>query len=198
MNEAACEPGITPEAGGKLAQTIVLVGLMGAGKSTIGRRLAARLGVPFKDADTEIELAAGKTVSELFAEHGEPYFRAGEQRVIRRLLEDPPHVLATGGGAFMNAATRALIAEKAISVWLRADLDVLVKRVARRNTRPLLANGDVEGTLRRLIAERYPVYAEANFTIDTLDGPHDETVDAILAVLAAAGWRKPAQGTETP
>lgn len=196
MNDTACDAGITSAASGKLAQTIVLVGLMGAGKSTIGRRLAARLGVPFKDADAEIELAAGKTVSELFAEHGEPYFRAGEQRVIRRLLDDPPHVLATGGGAFMNEATRALIAEKAISVWLRADLDVLLRRVARRNTRPLLDNGDVEGTMRRLIAERYPVYAQADFTIDTLDGPHDETVDAILAALNASGWQKPARGAD--
>lgn len=196
MNDTACDAGITSAASGKLAQTIVLVGLMGAGKSTIGRRLAARLGVPFKDADAEIELAAGKTVSELFAEHGEPYFRAGEQRVIRRLLDDPPHVLATGGGAFMNEATRALIAEKAISVWLRADLDVLLRRVARRNTRPLLDNGDVEGTMRRLIAERYPVYAQADFTIDTFDGPHDETVDAILAALNASGWQKPARGAD--
>jgi shikimate kinase len=166
-----------------LGRTIVLVGLMGAGKSVIGRRLAQSLQVPFRDADAEIETAAGLSVNEIFARHGEAHFREGERRVIRRLLSEPPHVLATGGGAFMNEETRALIAERATSIWLKAELAVLVRRVAKRNTRPLLKDGDPEEIMRRLMDERYPVYAMADITVETQDGPHDEVVAAIRAGL---------------
>lgn len=166
-----------------LVRTVVLVGLMGAGKTVIGKRLAQLLNVPFKDADSEIETASGMSVSEIFAKHGEPYFRDGERRVIRRLLEDPPHVLATGGGAFMNAQTRAQIAERAVSVWLKAEISVLMKRVLKRNTRPLLAQGDPEATMRRLMEERYPIYATADITVETREGPQDEVVNAIIAAL---------------
>lgn len=161
---------------------------MGAGKSTIGRRLAQKLGVPFKDADAEIELAAGKTISEIFAEHGEPYFRDGEKRVIRRLLDDPPHVLATGGGAYMAPETRALIKDKGISIWLRADLGLLMRRVHKRANRPLLAEGDAEATMRRLMDERYPVYAQADIVVDTADGPHEDTIQTILEALKRTDW----------
>ena len=161
-------------------RSIVLVGMMGAGKSSIGRRLASRLGIPFVDADTEIEKAAGMTIPEIFAAHGEPYFRAGEQRVIARLLDSGPQVLATGGGAFMNRDTRASIAAKGISVWLRATLDVLTKRIKRRSDRPLLRTADPADTLRRLIDERYPVYAEAALTVESRDVPHDTIVDEIV------------------
>ena len=172
---------------GPLTRSVVLVGLMGAGKTVIGRRLAQTIGVPFRDADAEIEQAAGLTVSEIFARHGEPYFRDGERRVIRRLLDEPPHVLATGGGAFMNAETRALIAERGLSIWLRAELPVLMKRVLKRNTRPLLAGGDPEGVMKRLMEERYPVYAEAAITLDTREGPHEEVVLELIALLKARG-----------
>ena len=172
---------------GRLSRTVVLIGLMGAGKTVIGKRLALAIGVGFRDADQEIEQAAGLSVSEIFAKHGEPYFRDGERRVIRRLLEEPPHVLATGGGAFMNAETRKLIHERGLAVWLRAELPVLMKRVLKRNTRPLLASGDPETTMKRLMAERYPLYAEAPITIDTSDGPHDEVVAAIVAALKSHG-----------
>jgi shikimate kinase len=184
-----------PPATGPLGRTVVLVGLMGAGKSVIGRRLAQQIGVPFRDADTEIEAAAGLSVNDIFAKHGEAHFREGERRVIRRLLGEPPHVLATGGGAFMNAETRALIAEKAVSVWLRAELAVLMRRVAKRNTRPLLATGNPEETMRRLMDERYPVYATADITVDTVDGPHDEVVAAIMRALAARGLLDAAKGS---
>ena len=167
------------------SRTIVLIGLMGAGKSSIGRRLANRLGVPFVDADAEIEAAAGCTIAEYFDRHGEAAFRDGERRVIARLLGDPPQVLATGGGAFMVPETRALIAEKAVSVWLRAELDLLVKRCARRNTRPLLKTGDPREILADLIAERYPVYAETDVVIDTDDSPHDIMVGRIIEALEA-------------
>ena len=189
---------LTPEppAAQSLGRTVVLVGLMGAGKSVIGRRLAQALGVPFRDADTEIETASSLTISEIFAKHGEAHFREGERRVIRRLLNEPPHVLATGGGAFMNEETRALIAESAVSIWLRAELPVLMRRVSKRNTRPLLANGDPEGTMRRLMEERYPIYATADITIDTEDGPHEEVVNAIIAELHARGLIESAKGTE--
>lgn len=170
-----------------LTRTVVLVGLMGAGKTVIGRKLAQSIGVPFKDADAEIEQAAGLTVSEIFAKHGEPAFRDGERRVIRRLLDDPPHVLATGGGAFMNEETRRVIAERGVSVWLKAELPVLMKRVLKRNTRPLLAQGDPEATMKQLMAERYPVYAEAAITVETGDGPHENVVGALLAALKAHG-----------
>lgn len=167
-------------------RSLVLVGLMGAGKSSVGRRLATRLGFDFIDADTEIEKAAGATIPEIFAEHGEAAFRDGERRVIARLLDQPRVVLATGGGAFMNAETRARIRERSHSIWIKASLDVLVKRCARRTNRPLLANGDLRGTLDRLMRERYPVYAEADFTVTSLDGPHEAVVDEILQVLPEA------------
>jgi len=169
----------------KLDRTIVLVGLMGAGKTAIGRRLAQALGLPFRDADAEIETAAGMSVSEIFARHGEPFFRDAERRLIARLLDEPPHVLATGGGAFINDATRALIASKAVSVWLKADLDVLMKRVGKRATRPLLATGDPRETMQRLMNERYPIYAKADITVESVDGPHERAVEAILRELEA-------------
>ena len=162
-------------------RSVVLVGMMGAGKSSVGRRLAVRLGVPFVDADVEIEKAAGMTISEIFAAHGEPYFRAGETRVIARLLEGGPQVLATGGGAFMNADTRAAIRAKGISVWLRATLDVLNRRIKRRSDRPLLKSAaDPAEMLRKLIEERDPVYAEADLTVESRDEPHETIVDEIL------------------
>jgi shikimate kinase len=164
-------------------RSVVLVGIMGAGKSSIGRRLAARLGIPFVDADTEIEKAAGMSIAEIFTAHGEPYFRAGETRVIARLLEGGPQVLATGGGAFMNPETRAAIRAKGLSVWLRATLEVLNRRIKRRGDRPLLKNSDPAETLRRLIEERYPVYAEADVTVESRDVPHDTIVDEIIAGL---------------
>jgi shikimate kinase len=166
-------------------RSIVLVGMMGAGKSSVGRRLAARLGIPFVDADTEIEKAAGMSIAEIFQGHGEPYFRAGETRVIARLLEGGPQVLATGGGAFMNSDTREAIRVKGISVWLRATLDVLTRRIKRRGDRPLLKNTDPVETLRRLIDERYPVYAKADLTVESRDVPHDTIVDEIMEGLRA-------------
>jgi shikimate kinase len=166
------------------ARTLVLVGLMGAGKSSVGRRLAARLALPFIDADAEIEAAAGMTVSEIFARHGEPAFRDGERRVIARLLGDPVHVLATGGGAFMEPRTRALIRERAVSIWLRAELDELVRRVSRRSDRPLLKGADPRGVLERLMAERYPIYAQADVTVASGSGSTDDTVERILDELA--------------
>src|SRR5262245_35314068 len=147
--------------------------MMGAGKSSIGRRLAGRLGIPFVDADTEIEKAAGMSIPDIFAAHGEPYFRAGETRVIARLLESGPQVLATGGGAFMNPETRDAVRAKGISVWLRANLEVLARRIKRRNDRPLLKGADPVATLRRLIDERYPTYGEADITVESRDAPHE-------------------------
>lgn len=164
-------------------RTIVLVGLMGSGKSSIGRRLAAALGLPFRDADAEVEAAAGQTIPEIFASLGEPAFREGERRVIARLLDDPPHVLATGGGAFMSDETRALIKEKSISVWLKAEIEVLAKRVARKDNRPLLAGKDPAQVLRDLAQVRYPIYAQADITVETGDTPHKAAVDAVLAAL---------------
>jgi len=163
--------------------SIVLVGMMGSGKSSIGRRLAARLAIPFVDADSEIEAAAGMTIPEIFEQHGEPYFRAGEARVIARLLDNGPQVLATGGGAFMNRDTRAAIAAKAVSIWLKADFDILMKRIKRRNDRPMLKTDDPAATLAALVAERYPVYAEADLTVHSRDVPHDTIVDEIVAAL---------------
>lgn len=162
-----------------------MVGLMGAGKSSIGRKLAQRLGVPFVDADHEIETAAGCTIEEIFERFGEAAFRDGERRIIHRLLERPAHVLATGGGAFMDAETRARIKQSAISVWLRADLDVLVRRVGRRTNRPLLKRGEPREILAKLMEQRYPIYAEADIRIDSIDGPTDATVDRVLAALEA-------------
>jgi shikimate kinase len=166
-------------------RTIVLVGLMGAGKSKIGRRLAARLNVAFFDSDDEIEAAAGETIEEIFANRGERVFRDGERRVIARLLARPVHVLATGGGAFMDAATRRVIGRNGVSLWLRADLDVLVSRVSRRNNRPLLKSGDTRAILSELIAERYPVYGEANAVVDSGEGSPELTVNRAIAALAS-------------
>ncbi len=159
-------------------RSVVLVGMMGAGKSSVGRRLAARLGIPFVDADTEIEAAAGMTISEIFAQHGESYFRAGEARVIARLLEHGPQVMATGGGAFVDANTRALIRMKGISVWLKADLDVLLKRTKRRSDRPLADK------IKDLLPLRESHYAEADITIQSRDEPHETIVDEVAAALA--------------
>ena len=166
-------------------RSIVLVGMMGAGKSSIGRRVAARLAIPFVDADAEIELAADMTIAEIFAVHGEPYFRAGEARVIARLLERGPQVLATGGGAFMNAQTRAALQEKAVSVWLKADLDVLTRRLRRRNDRPLLKTEDPVATLTNLLQMRDPIYATADVTVLSRDVTHDVIVDEIIAAVGA-------------
>lgn len=169
-------------------RTVVLVGLMGAGKSSVGRRLAARLELPFLDADTEIEAAAGCTVEEFFSRFGEPAFRDGERRVITRLItEEPVHVLATGGGAFMDAELRRLCKARAVSVWLRARLETLVARTARRATRPLLKQGDPAEILARLIDQRYPVYQEADLAIDSDEGPVEHTVDCVLEALERSG-----------
>ena len=165
-------------------RSVVLVGMMGAGKSSIGRRVALRLGLPFVDADAEIEKAAQMTIPELFSQRGEAEFRAGEARVILRLLEGGPQVLATGGGAFMNPDTRAAIASKGISIWLNAELDVLMKRIKRRQDRPLLKTDDPAATLRQLMDVRYPVYAMADLTVQSRDVPHDKIVDEIVSALA--------------
>jgi shikimate kinase len=167
----------------KLDKTLVLVGMMGAGKTSVGRRLANVLAVPFRDADAEIELAAGCTINEIFERFGEPAFRAGERKVIARLLGESPHILATGGGAFMDAETRARIKESAISIWLRAPIELLLERVMRKDTRPLLRNTDRRAALERLLKEREPVYAEADITIESDDGPHDAAVKGIIEAL---------------
>lgn len=167
------------------ARTIVLVGLMGAGKTKIGRRLAARLGMPFADSDAEIEAAAGETIEEIFRNRGEAAFRDGERRVIARLLSLPPHVLATGGGAFMDPSTRAAVARRGVSVWLRADLDTLLARVMRRTNRPLLQGCDQRQVLAELIERRSPFYALADLTIDSAEGPPEFTVSRTIAGLAA-------------
>jgi shikimate kinase len=168
-----------------LERTIVLVGLMGVGKTTVGRRLAVRLGLDFVDSDHEIEQAAGCSVSEIFERFGEPEFRDGERRVIARLIEGTPKVVATGGGAFMNAETRALILNRCIAIWLDADVDTLVERVARRDTRPLLKGKDPAVQLRKLAAERNPIYAEAHLHIRSQRLPHERTVEKILDTLAS-------------
>ncbi|WP_445219277.1 shikimate kinase [Bradyrhizobium sp. Pa8] len=167
-------------------RSIVLVGMMGVGKSTIGRRMAARLKLPFVDADTEIEVAhAGMTIPEIFERHGEPYFRDGEARVIARLLDGEPIVLATGGGAFMREETRNRIAAKAVSIWLKADPDVIMRRVRRRADRPLLQTADPEGTVTRLLTEREPIYGHADLTIASRDVPHDKIVEECIETLRA-------------
>ena len=158
-------------------RSIVLVGMMGAGKSSIGRRLAGRLGIPFVDADTEIVSAAGMTIPEIFEKHGEPYFRAGEARVIARLLDNGPQVLATGGGSLMDPQTRALIGQKGISIWLKADIDVLLKRTKRRNDRPLVEK------IKDLLPVREPIYAQADIIIQSRDEPHDTIIDEIMGEL---------------
>lgn len=165
-------------------RTIALVGLMGVGKSSVGRRLANALSLPFRDADTEVETAAGRSIPEIFADLGEPAFRDGERRVIARLLEGPPHVMATGGGAFMSAETRALIRDHAISVWLKTDLEVLARRIGRKDTRPLLIGKDPLEVLRAQAEVRYPVYAEADVTVETGDTAHHITVAQVIDALS--------------
>jgi shikimate kinase len=166
-----------------LPRTVALVGLMGAGKSAIGRRLAQRLGLPFVDADDEIERAAGCSISEFFERFGEQEFRNGERRVIARLLDGPPHVLSTGGGAYIDAETRQLMREKALTVWLRADLDVLFDRVKKRTHRPLLRQGDPREILKRLMDQRYPIYAEADLVVESTAQPADRTTDQVIDAL---------------
>jgi shikimate kinase len=160
------------------ARSIVLVGMMGAGKSSVGRRLATRLAIPFVDADTEIEAAAGMTIPEIFGTHGEAYFRAGEARVIARLLAQGPQVLATGGGSVMDPNTRALIRDKGVSIWLKADVDVLIRRTKRRNDRPLVEK------IKELLPQREPVYAESDITVQSRDEPHDTIIDEVIAGLS--------------
>ena len=172
--ESGPESAVVRALGGR---SIVLVGMMGAGKSSIGRRLAGRLGIPFVDADTEIESAAGMTIPEIFEKHGEPYFRAGEARVIARLLDNGPQVLATGGGSLMDPQTRALIGQKGISIWLKADVDVLLKRTKRRNDRPLVEK------IKDLLPVREPIYAQADIIIQSRDEPHDTIIDEIMGEL---------------
>ncbi len=167
-------------------RSVVLVGMMGVGKSSIGRRLASRLGIPFVDADTEIEKAAGMSIPDIFARHGEADFRSGEARVIARLLEDAPQVLATGGGAFMNEGTRAAIKSKGVSIWLSAEFDVLIRRISKRkNDRPMLQTVDPAQTLRELLAVRDPVYALADLSVQSQEAPHDAIVAEIVKALAS-------------
>ena len=167
-------------------RSIVLIGMMGVGKSSIGRRLGARLGIPFVDADAEIEKAAGMSIADIFARHGEVAFRSGESRVIARLLDGGPQVLATGGGAVMNPDTRALIKEKGVSVWLSAELDLLMRRISKRKgERPMLHTADPAATLRQLMAEREPIYAQADLTVQSREVPHDAVVAEILGALTA-------------
>ena len=188
MSEAAIQHVVSPADAALVAalgaRPIVLVGMMGAGKSTIGRRLATRLGLSFVDADTEIETAhAGLSIPEIFATYGEPYFRDGEARVIARLLCDGAGVLATGGGAFMREETRRRIKEKGVSIWLKADADVILRRVKRRNDRPLLQTDDPAAVIAKLIDERYPVYAEADLTLHSRDVKHEDIVEECVAAL---------------
>lgn len=164
-------------------RSVVIVGMMGAGKTSIGKRLAHRLALPFVDADQEIEAAAGMSIPDIFTAHGEASFRAGEVRVIARLLETGPQVLATGGGAFMSPITRANIAGRGISIWLKADLEVLMRRVRKRSNRPLLQTTDPEATMRQLIALRHPVYAEADLTVESRDVAHERIVEEMVAAL---------------
>jgi shikimate kinase len=181
------------------SRSIVLVGLMGAGKTNIGRRLASRLHLPFIDADSEIEAAAGETIEEIFERHGEAYFRDGERRVIARLLDGPVHVMAAGGGAFMDAQTRARIRQRAISIWLRADIELLLTRVARRDNRPLLKDGDRRAILAALIEKRHPIYAEADIVVDSIDGPPELTLSQVIYELKrfAADEPQSAPGAST-
>jgi shikimate kinase len=167
------------------SRTLVLVGMMGAGKSSVGKRLAQTLDLPFKDADEEIERAAGLTIKDIFALRGEAEFREGERRVIARLLDDPPHVMATGGGAFVHPETRALVKAKAVSIWLKADPDILARRVGRKDNRPLLAGKDPRQVLTDLLKTREPAYSQADLIIESNEGPHQHTVDAIIRALKA-------------
>jgi len=176
------------------ARSVVLVGMMGAGKSTIGRRISARLGLPFLDADAEIEAAAGMSIPDIFESRGEPDFRDGEARVIARLLDSGPAVLATGGGAFMRQETRDRIRYKAVSIWLKADTDIIMRRVKRRSDRPLLQTPDPEATVDRLISEREPVYQQADLTVWSRDVPHekivDECIEALHHLLSGSGLKE--------
>ena len=173
----------------KLDRTLVLVGMMVAGKSAVGRKLAARLGLPFVDSDAEIETAAGMTISRFFEERGEAEFRQGERRVIARLLDGPVCVLSTGGGAFMDDETRALIKQKAVSIWIKADLDTLVKRAARKTDRPLLQGGDLRTRMEQILAEREPTYAEADMNVISDDRPVDDMVERVLHALKNYGGK---------
>ncbi|MGZ3273093.1 MAG: shikimate kinase [Caulobacteraceae bacterium] len=174
------------------ARTLVLVGMMGAGKSSVGKRLAQALDLPFTDADEEIERAAGLSIPDIFALRGEAEFREGERRVIARLLDEPPHVLATGGGAFVNPETRALVrAKNAVSIWLKADPEVLARRVGRKDNRPLLRGKDPRQALTELLAAREPAYGQADLIVESNDGPHQHTVDAILAALKSKLEQQP-------
>ena len=164
-----------------------MVGMMGAGKSSIGRRLAARLGVAFRDADAEIETAAGCTISEIFERYGESAFRDGERKVIARLLGEPPHILATGGGAFIDPATHDRLKQRAVTIWLKAPVDLLLARTQRRDNRPLLRTGDPRATLERLLEDRTPIYEQADFTIDSEDGPHIAVVERVIMMLSECG-----------
>jgi shikimate kinase len=171
--------------------SIVLVGLMGAGKSSIGRRLAEKLDVPFVDADHEIEVAADKTIAEIFKDHGEAYFREGERRVISRLIENGAQVLSTGGGAFINEETRQGIQAHGISVWLKADLSLLMKRVMKRADRPLLQTENPEAVMQKLMDQRYPIYAAADVTVESRDVQHTQMVNEVIKVLAKwPGWER--------
>ena len=169
----------------QIDRPVALVGMMGAGKTTVGRRLAVALDLPFHDADAEIEQAAGMSVSDLFARHGEQSFRRGEAQVIERLLSGPPIVLATGGGALTNESTRKLVKDRSISIWIRAEVDTLVKRATRRSTRPLLMNGDPKEVIARLLDERTPFYSQADLIVESNVGSHARTVSAILASLSS-------------
>ena len=183
--DPAATPAAAPANRRRLERTVALVGMMGVGKSTVGKKLADSLGAPFVDSDDEIVRAAGLSVQEIFERHGEPEFRRGERRVIERLLGGPPVVLATGGGAYMDPETRALLKEKATTVWLRADLDLIWKRVNRRDTRPLLKRDNPKQVLADLLAVRAPIYAEADIAIDSGDGP---ATDAVKAIRDAMGF----------
>lgn len=186
QNGAAGQPSATAILSLLGSRSVVLVGMMGVGKSSIGRRLAVRLGVPFVDADAEIEKAAGMSIADIFARHGEADFRSGEARVIARLLDGGPQVLATGGGAVMNADTRAAIKVKGVSIWLSAEFDVLLRRInKRKNERPMLQTADPTATLRELLVAREPVYAQADLTVQSREVPHDAIVSEIMAALAA-------------
>ena len=203
MSETAAQaPDSTPQEAEISAalgtRSIVLVGMMGAGKSTIGRRLAARLRLPFLDADIEIEAAASMTIPEIFAAHGEPYFRDGEARVIARLLDNGPAVIATGGGAVMREETRTRIRDKGVSIWLQADADVILKRVKRRADRPLLQTEDPAATISRLLEVREPVYRTSDLTIWSRDVPHERIVDECIDALRARLGGAAAANKSTP
>lgn len=184
----SCDPRSIERLTGALGnRSLVLIGLMGCGKSAIGRRLATKLSLPFIDADEEIERVAQQSIAEIFAQYGEPFFRERERMVIARLLANGPQVLATGGGAFINPQTREAVRESGISIWLKAELPVLMRRVMKRNTRPLLKTEDPEAVMRRLMEERYPIYAEADITVESRDVVHETIVAEIIEALLKSG-----------